>query len=119
MNDDDQLNPTHISSASALKEGEPRGDIIASEPEINLPKEVEEVGVEASPEKPQLTEEHKQAGISHASQFTPAEEADGKTIQLPTKEEIIKEEEKKRPITDAIRWFIALVKRQRMKGAIK
>jgi len=75
-----------------------------------IPLEVAESGVEASPniEQPQLTQEHKAVGIQHAKEATPVAIPTHPTVQLPYTPLEAKEIEKTTSITESKHWLAAL-----------
>jgi hypothetical protein len=119
--DKSQLNtPPMPSSAPAGKEREP---VSAPFPDVSkmsetqiieeekvLEKELESI-VEKSPdvEKPQIPDEAKQAGLTHAKESTPMPVVSSGNIVLPMTYEEAKLTRKKYRWRDSISWFTALV----------
>ncbi|MBU2632806.1 hypothetical protein KKG52_03755 [Patescibacteria group bacterium] len=115
--------PNGAAAGSLAKEAEPisTGPLLtSSEQDPNIEQEVKEAGVEKVSEKLQLTKEHEQIGVKHASSTTPVNLEPQKTIGLPmpvTKaREVIKTHKK---VADSILWMAKTVIRQFKKGIIK
>jgi len=75
-----------------------------------IPLEVAEAGVEATPnsEQPQLTQEHKAVGIQHAKETTPVAIPTHPTVQLPYTPLEAKQIEKTTSISESKHWLAAL-----------
>jgi hypothetical protein len=119
--DNNQLNAPQIpSSAPAGKEHEPvpspfpdvskMSETQIIEEEKVLEKELESI-VEKSPdvEKPQIPEEAKQAGLTHAKESTPMPVVSSSNIVLPMTYEEAKLTRKKYKWRDSVSWFTALI----------
>ena len=82
-----------------------------SEPEPNIPQEVKDVGVEAVKETPQLTEEHKVAGIEHAKESTPVSTQPLAKVKLPMSEEEALKIIKTTKNSDSKHWLAVLIEK--------
>lgn len=89
-------------------------------PQLN--QEVVEAGVEVvnNPEQPQLTQEHKTAGLEPAKEAVPVTVPLQPTIQLPYSAQQVKEIEKKVPISESKHWLAALTEYllKKIQGAV-
>lgn len=122
MQDDGNLSQVAAPVSGVQKEQQPLASarvdshsewVTPSETEAQIPKELSEVGIEAvaSNDKPQLTKEHKDAGLEHAGESTPI--PSGSNVQLPMTEGEAKSAiAKEKNITNAFVWLATSVLRQ-------
>ncbi len=130
LNQTPQSQPTNQVSSTPNKEGAPvrvsEAGVIASQPELNIPNEVREIGVEAVPEAPVLSGQDFTAGLQHSGPAVPVRTEPEGTVTVPglhlTKEEA--QSASKGDISNSRTWLATLavmvyqkVQRLKLKGA--
>lgn len=90
--------------------------VAPSTPEVVLPQEVQEIGVESSPVVPVLSNTAQQAGVSHAKEATTVILSENESLGMKTPPPIIthlKTVHKK--VSDSITWLIRLIMKEQEK----
>ena len=113
MNDDDQKNgqiPPSFQAVTRPKESEPIGgsdvsSVYHSETEVKVSEELKEIGAERVSEHPEITEEHKRAGITETIPQKANLQPTGIVIPNPKEAEVLA----KGPSSSGITWFANLV----------
>lgn len=78
-----QQQPVNVPSGGKEQEAAVVAEVQPTQPEIVVPQEVKEVGVEATPsEEPELTQEHKEVGMEAVKEAAPVPSGP-KVVQLP------------------------------------
>ncbi len=103
-------------TGSTNKEAGPVGSSVSefakptdSEPQID--QDLEEVGIEAKKENPELTDEHRQAGIGYAKEATPIPSQPTGAVKLPMSEEEVADTLKTGQDDDSGKWLAGLIKK--------
>ena len=94
------------------KEMPPLGSewVSASSPEIVLPKEVQEVGVEVQPTVPTVQPSAQAAGVQHAKEATPVSAVKAEPLNLATPRSVLNHlKNAHKSWKDAMSWFVRLI----------
>lgn len=94
-------------SAPQLSEISPAG----AEREHNLSQELKDIGVVETKDRPDLTEEHRQAGIEHAGPAVPVPTTAPNSVQYPLSEEEVAVRLKTGRGDDSGKWLARLIKK--------
>ncbi len=80
-----------------------------TEPQID--EDLAELGIEAKKENPDLTDEHKQAGIGYAKETTPVPSQPTGAVKLPMSEEEVADTLKIGQDDDSGKWLAGLIRK--------
>lgn len=80
-----------------------------TEPQID--QDLEELGIEAKKENPDLTNEHKQAGIGYAKETAPVSSQPTGAVKLPMSEEEVADTLKTGQDDDSGKWLAGLIQK--------
>lgn len=114
MNDDKKLPKSNNPVGSLNKEKGPLGDFLRPSdhadigPEIS--QELESLNVRATNERPNLTDQHKGAGIEHAKESVSVLTVSSGQASLPSKEETQSELKKTKPTSSLYGLLLLLLK---------
>ncbi len=103
-------------TGSTNKEAGPMSSSISefvkpSEIEPQIDEDLAELGIEAKKENPDLTDEHKQAGIGYAKETTPLSGQPSGYVKLPMSEEEVADTFKTGQDDDSGKWLAGLIKK--------
>lgn len=95
--------------------------VASSTPEVELPSEVKDAGVEVRSETPQLSQEVQAAGVKMAKEATPVVSSQGpKPLDLTTPPATITLMTKvHKSAKDAISWLVRLIKKEQDRTALE
>jgi hypothetical protein len=82
----------------------------SSEAELQVDRDLRELGVEAEKEKPELTNEHKLAGIEYSGVYAPTPTASTSPVKLPMTEKEIQNKLRGQD-DDSGKWFAWLLRK--------
>ena len=82
-----------------------------SEIEPQIDKDLAELGVEAKKDKPELTDEHRLAGIEHSGIYVPTPSVSSSSVKLPMTEEEMTDKLKRGQDDDSGKWLAGLIKK--------
>lgn len=81
-----------------------------STPEVVLPKEVQEAGVEVQPVLPQVTPSAQQAGVAHAKEATPVEGVKMEALGMQTPRSVLNQlKSVHKSVKDSFSWLVRLI----------
>jgi hypothetical protein len=84
--------------------------VSSSTPEVVLPKEVQEAGVEIQPVVPQVTQSAQQAGVTHAKEATPVESVKVEPLGMQTPRSVLNQlKAVHKSVKDSFSWLVRLV----------
>lgn len=115
-----QINPVQSSTGSANKEMGPVGSSASQLTELqpagaevshNISQELKDLGVEESKDKPDLTREHNQIGVSHAGPHVTVPSGASGKVSLPMSEEEINKQLKIGRNDDSEKWLARLIQK--------
>ena len=84
--------------------------VAPSVPEVVLPQEVQEAGVEVQPVIPQVSPSAQQAGVAHAKEATPVETVKVEPINLKTPRSVLDHlKAAHKSVKDSLSWLVRLI----------
>ena len=113
--DQSQTQPV-VPVGSPNKETGPVGESISefvkpSETEPQISQELKDIGIEEEKDAPDLTFEHKKAGIDHAGPYTPFPNQSSGKVKLPMSEAEIENQLKTGQDDDSGKWLAGLIQK--------